>query len=163
MLECGCHYKMMSCGMDNPADQLWRINYEYQRRLQQTRTYLTLLEQLALSRGADAQALNMLHRVRMDVEILAEEHRNWRYQYYYESLDTRRMVHTEREINQALMNFSLMRGRHDHALQDLRQLLSQVQRPHPSVTRVPTGDLWTMTESAMHDLSGFDDYVHSLI
>jgi len=149
--------------MDNPADQLWRINCEYQRRLQQTRTYLTLLEQLALSRGADAQALNMLHQVRMDVEVLAEEHRNWRYQYYYESLDTRRMVHTEREINQALMNFSLMRGRHDHALQDLRQLLSRVQRPHPSVTRVPTGDLWSMTESAMHDLSGFDDYVRSLI
>lgn len=148
--------------MDSLADQLWRINCEYQKRLQQARTYLTLLEQLTLSRGGDAQSLNMLHRVRVDVEIMADEHRAWRYQYYYESLETRRMVHSERDVSRALMQFADMRARHDLALHRLERALYQVQRPHPSVTRVPTGDLWSMTELAMQNLSGFDDYVRSL-
>jgi hypothetical protein len=148
--------------MDSRADQLWHLNCEYQKRLQQAKTYLTLLEQLTLSRGGDAQSLNMLHRVRVDIEILADEHRHWRYQYYYESVDTRRMVQAEREISHALMHFADMRARHDLALHRLERLLYQGQRPHPSVTRVPTGDLWAMTELAMHDLSGFDDYVRSL-
>ncbi len=56
-----------------------------------------------------------------------------------------------------------MRQRHDLTLADLREMLYRVPRPHPAMTRVPTGDLWAMTESAMHSLSGFDDYVRSLI
>ncbi len=80
--------------MDSPAHQLWRINSEYQKRLQQARTYLTLLEDLALICGADAQALNTLHHVRVQIDALADEHRHWRYQYYYDSPDTRRMIQT---------------------------------------------------------------------
>ena len=149
--------------MDSPVHQLWHINAEYQRRLQQTRTYLTLLEDLALIRGADARALNTLHRVRVQIDTLADEHRHWRYQYYYDSPDTRRIIQTHSAIAQALDSFSEMRQRHDMILAELRDMLYRLQRPDPSMTSVPTGDLWAMTVTAMHSLSGFDDYVRSLI
>jgi hypothetical protein len=149
--------------MDTSATQLWRINYEYQRRLQQAQTYLNLLEQLVLSRGAEAQALNALRRVRLQVESLAEEHRDWRYQFYYQSPVTRRMVKSHGDINRALGQFTVMRTHHEFELRNLYEmLLFHIQRPDPAMTRVPTGDLWTMTESAMHNLSGFEDYVQSL-
>jgi hypothetical protein len=148
--------------MDSAANHLWRINCEYEKRFQRAKTYLSLLEQLVLVRGAEAQALNMLRRVRIQIEALAEEHRDWRYAFYYESPETRRMVQSSSEVHRALVNFTHMRSRHESELQSLRSLLTHIQRPDPLMTRVPTGDLWAMSESAIHKLSGFEDYVRSI-
>jgi hypothetical protein len=148
--------------MTAPADLLWRINNEYQKRLKQAKTFLGLLEQLVRMQGDDGQTLTTLRHALEQIDHLADEHRDWRYQYYYESLDTRRMVQSNRAIEQALAHFSRMHTRHERQLQALRSLLVQLQRPDPTLTRVPGGDLWVMTEFAIADLSGFDDYMRAL-
>jgi hypothetical protein len=82
--------------------------------------------------------------------------------FYYESPMTKRMVHDERAIHQALARFSRMRSRHEQRLYDLYNILFEVPRPDPHVTRVPTGDLWTMTQYSLNDLIVFGDYVSNL-
>lgn len=148
--------------MNTAADLLWRVNNEYQKRLKQTRTYLGLLEQLMLMQHQDSATLSLLRSALEQVDALLEEHRTWRHDYYYESLDTRRMVTSHGAINRALANFSQMRSRHEYELQRLRALLVRLQRPDPVLTRVPTGDLWVMAEFAVQDLSSFSDYMRSL-
>ena len=150
--------------MASPTELLWRINSEYLKRLQQAETYLNLLEQLVLMQGGSdqVQTLAALHHALEQVEALKEEHRRWRYQYYYESLDTRRMVQSHGAINRALAHFSRMRARHGLQLSALRALMEHLQRPDPLVTSVPVGDLWVMTEYALSDLTGFDDYMRSM-
>lgn len=148
--------------MTSAADLLWRVNNEYQKRLQQTRTYLGLLEQLMLMQHADGGTLAVLRSALNQVDVLLQEHRAWRHHYYYESLDTRRMVQSHGAINQALAHFSRMRTRHERELQHLHGLLVHLQRPDPVLTRVPNGDLWTMAEFAVQDLSSFSDYMRSL-
>ena len=150
--------------MASPTETLWRVNSEYLKRLQQVENYLNLLEQLVLmqSRSDQAQTLVALRQALKQVETIKEEHRDWRYQYYYESLDTRRMVQSQVAINRALVNFSQMRTRHGLQLRSLSVLLDRLQRPDPIVTSVPVGDLWVMTEYALDNLTGFDDYLRSL-
>ncbi len=148
--------------MTTAADLLWRVNNEYQKRLKQTRTYLGLLEQLMQMQHQDGATLTMLRGALEQVDVLLEEHRTWRHDYYYESVDTKRMVQSHGAINQALAHFSRMRTRHERELQKLRGLLVHLQRPDPMLTRVPTGDLWVMAEFAVQDLSSFSDYMHSL-
>lgn len=151
--------------MASPAELLWRINSEYLKRLQRATTYLNLLEQLVLMQSGNTQrqTLAALRQALEQVETLQEEHRDWRYAYYYESLDTRRMVQSHGAINRALARFSRMRTRHDQQLQSLRAHLVHTQRPDPALTRVPTGDLWTMAEYAIGNLTRFDDYMRSLV
>jgi hypothetical protein len=56
-----------------------------------------------------------------------------------------------------------MRVQHERRLNDLRVLLSHVQRPDPLITRVATGsDLWSMAEFALSDLGRFDDFLRAL-
>lgn len=148
--------------MTTASDLLWRVNNEYQKRLKQTRTYLGLLEQLMLMQHEDGTTLAVLSGALAKVDALLEEHRTWRHHYYYESPDTKRMVQSHGAINQALANFSRMRARHEHELQQLNMLLLRLQRPDPALTRVPTGDLWSMAEYAVRDLSSFSDYMRSL-
>jgi len=150
--------------MPNPADLLWRVNNEYQKRLTQVVTYLNLLEQLVLMQDGDEQlrTLAALQYAVEQVELLAQEHRSWRYKYYYESVDTKRMVQAPGAVQHALARFSRMRMQHENQLNNLRALLDHVQRPDPRVTRVPTGDLWVMTEFALNDLRGFDRYMQDL-
>ncbi len=150
--------------MSNPTDLLWRVNNEYQKRLTQVVTYLNLLEQLVLIQDEDDQlrTLAALQYALEQVQTLAQEHRAWRYKYYYESSDTKRMVQTSSAVHQALARFSRMRMQHEPQLNNLRALLDHVQRPDPRVTRVPTGDLWVMTEFAINDLRGFDRYMQDL-
>ena len=149
-------------GMNTASDLLWRINNEYQKRLKQVQTYLGLLEQLSLMQGSDDATLTVLHRALEKVAVLLDEHRTWRHSYYYESLDTRRMVQSHQAIHQAIAHFSRMRSRHEPDLQSLDELLYLVGRPDPTLTRVPTGDLWDMAEFALYDLNHFDDYLRSL-
>jgi hypothetical protein len=148
--------------MTTAADLLWHVNNEYQKRLKQTHTYLGLLEQLMLMQHQDSTTLAVLRGALEQVNMLLEEHRMWRHHYYYESLDTRRMVQSHGAINQALAHFSRMRTRHERELQHLRGLLVRLQRPDPTLTRVPNGDLWVMAEFAVQDLSSFGDYMRSL-
>lgn len=150
--------------MDTRSDVLWRVNNEYRKRLSQAQTYLDLLEQIVLANGdtSQYQLVDLLRYVRSQLSQLVEEHRNWRYLFYYESPETKRMVHGDRAVNQALARFSRMRSSHQSRLNDLYSLLDQAPRPDPHVTRVPTGDLWTMTAYALDRLAGFGDYLNSL-
>lgn len=148
--------------MNAPAELLWRANNEYRKRLTQAATCLYLLEQqvLALDKANQARTLAALRHTLEEVDALAEEHRAWRYRYYYESPDTRRMVHDSAAVYQALARFSRLRVQHGRRLADLRALLSRVQRPDPAVTRVAAGgDLWTLAEYALRDLDRFDDFL----
>jgi hypothetical protein len=150
--------------MSNPADLLWRVNNEYQKRLTQVVTYLNLLEQMILMQDGEDQlrTLAALQYALEQIEILAQEHRAWRYKYYYESADTKRMVQAPGAVHQALSRFTRMRMKHEQELNNLRALLEHVQRPDPDITRVPTGDLWVMTEFAINDLKAFDRYMQNL-
>jgi hypothetical protein len=150
--------------MVSPADLLWRINNEYQKRLKQATNTLNLLEQLVLTQGGEGyqHTLTTLHHVLEQVRILKEEHREWRYTYFYESLESKRMVQSDNAVNRALARFVHMRNRHEQQLQSLNALLEHIQRPDRHITTVATGDLWELTEYAIHDLSGFDDYLSAL-
>lgn len=150
--------------MDTHADVLWRLNNEYRKRLAQAQNYLELLEQLvAVNCGEQAaDTLNVLQHAQDQVSELVSEHRTWRYSFYYESPDTKRMVHDDRAIHQALARFSRMRSQHEQRLFDLYNILFQIPRPDPRMTRVPTGDLWSMTEFALNDLIIFNDYISNL-
>jgi hypothetical protein len=146
--------------MDAHADLLWRINNEYRRRLSQAHTLVDLLEQMIRNSDSEQQGhvLAALDYVREQVDALIEELRVWRYRYYYESLESKRMVQSERAINQALARFNRLRVQQEPRLNDLYALLYETPRPDPEMTRVPKGDLWTMTLYAIYDLLSFGDY-----
>lgn len=152
--------------MTAPAEMLWRVNNEYRKRLTQVTNCLNLLEQLVLMQqdgSSQVRTLAALRYAREEVEAMAQEHRDWRYRYYYDSTDSKRMVQGNHAVHQALARFSRMRVQHDRRLGSLRGLLDHVQRPNPDITRVATGgDLWTLTEYAIHDLSAFDAYLREM-
>ncbi|MCC6802211.1 MAG: hypothetical protein IT319_04935 [Anaerolineae bacterium] len=140
------------------AEFLWRINQEYVNRLARARNYLDLLEQLVLERGGDELShrfLPTLRFTRMNLASLSEEHRDWCYTYFYETPDSKRMVHAPSAVRRALSNFRLMRERQAHAFHDVAALLVKLPRPAPSITRVPNGDLWDMLQRALRDLVDF--------
>ena len=150
--------------MNPQADALWYVNNEYRKRLTQAGTFLNLLEQIVVSVGGEegdsvAETLQYVHQ---QINQLVEEHRLWRYRYYYESPETKRMVQDERAILQALSRFNRMRSQHEARLSDLYNILYDMPRPDPGITRVPSGDLWTMTQYALSDLLGFADYFNKL-
>jgi phosphatidylserine/phosphatidylglycerophosphate/cardiolipin synthase-like enzyme len=149
---------------DAPSDVLWRLNNEYHKRLSQAQTYLDLLEQLLMVQDDDHgfEIIEALQQARHELVILNEEHRNWRHHFYYDSLETRRMVQDNRSINKALARFSRMRSQHERRLYELYNLLAQLPRPDARMTRVPNGDLWVMTQYALNDLIVFGDYVSKL-
>lgn len=147
--------------MSTLADVLWRLNNEYRKRLAMAQTYLDLLEQLVLMQNAERQAHTVaaVRYARECVEAMTEAHRQWRQRYYYESNDSKRMVQADRAINQALARFSQMRTQQEHYLHELYTTLNNIPRPDPKITRVPNGDLWLLTQSAINNLIGFEDYL----
>ncbi len=149
---------------DAPADVLWRLNNEYRKRLSQAQTYLDLLEQLLMVQDDDRsfETIEALQQARHELVILTEEHRNWRHHFYYDSLETRRMVHDNRAVNKALARFSRMRSQHERRLYEVYNALAQLPRPDVHMTRVPNGDLWVMAQYALNDLIIFGDYVSKL-
>lgn len=144
------------------ADVLWRINNEYRKRLTQAQTFLALLEQMLHAQESDPLLLDALSYAHEQMNALAAEQRDWRYRYYYEDAESKRMVQDERTIQQALARFSRMRSRHENQLYELHRLLFERPRPDPRATRVPTGDLWAMTEYAFYDLINFEAYLEKL-
>ena len=149
---------------DAPTDLLWRLNNEYRKRLSHAQTYLDLLEQLLLIQAAEDvfETLEALQQVRRELTTLTEEHRDWRHHFYYDSLETRRMVQDDRAVNKALARFSRMRSQHEQRVYELYNLLAQLPRPNVQITRVPNGDLWLMAQYALNDLIVFGDYVNKL-
>jgi hypothetical protein len=150
--------------MYTPTDMLWRVNNEYRKRLAQAQTFLNLLEQMILVNTGERQnyLLEVLGYAREEVAGIVEEHRLWRHRFYYDSIDNKRMVQDERAANQALARFNRMRSQHESRLNDLYSLLHEAPRPDPTLTRVPNGDLWTMTQFAIGDLLGFNNYLLEL-
>ncbi len=150
--------------MSTSADVLWRLNNEYRKRLAMAQTYLDLLEQLVLMQNGERQThtLAALGYARQCVEAMTEAHRQWRQTYYYESAESKRMVQTERAVNHALARFTQMRTQQEHYLHDLYATVNNIPCPDPKLTRVPNGDLWTLTQMAVSHLVGFEDYLSDL-
>lgn len=145
------------------AETLWRLNQEYGNRLAKARTYFELLEKLIIERsGDDGNLLGILHYIGGHLNDLKEEHRRWRYTYFYEDPDSKRMVHSEAAIRRAVSAFARMRTRHENDLTELSATLNSVPRPHPAVTLVPNGDLWEMTHYALYDLLDFGSFAQTL-
>jgi hypothetical protein len=146
------------------ADTLWRLNQEYGNRLSKARTYLELLEQLVSERGGgDEDLYAALQYIRAHLNGLKEEYRGWRYTYFYETADTKRMVQSESAIRRAISAFARMRTRHEQYLNELFGALDTIQRPHPEITTVPpNGDLWEMLRFALFDLLDFGSYAQTL-
>jgi hypothetical protein len=141
------------------SEFLWRVNQEYVNRLARARNYLDLLEQLMVERGTDdmrRRFLPTLRFTRLNLESLSEEHRDWCYTYFYESPESKRMVHAPSAVRRALSNFRLMRERQAAPFHDAAALLYELPRPAPHVTRVPNGDLWEMLQRALRDLVRFN-------
>lgn len=148
---------------DAPSDVLWRLNNEYRKRLSQAQTYLDLLEQLLMIQtDHNVEVFEALQQARQELIVLTEEHRDWRHHFYYDSLETRRMVHDSRAVNKALARFSRMRTQHERRLYEVYNVLTQLPRPDARMTRVPNGDLWVMTQYALNDLIIFGDYASKL-
>jgi hypothetical protein len=151
------------CEMYAPTDVLWRVNNEYRKRLAQAQTFLDLLEQMMLVSGdRQPHTLETLRYVREQVSATIEEHRSWRHHFYYDSLESKRMVQNDRAVSQALARFTRMRSQHEGRFHNLYSLLHDTPRPDPILTRVPNGDLWTLTEYAIYDLLGFGDYLSEM-
>jgi hypothetical protein len=150
--------------MSTSADVLWRLNNEYRKRLAMAQTYLDLLDQLVLMQNGERQAHTVaaLGYARQCIETMTEAHRQWRQRFYYESGDTKRMVQEGRAINQALARFAQMRTQQEHYLNELYATLNNIPRPDPKITRVPNGDLWLLTQSAINSLVGFEEYLTDL-
>ena len=146
------------------ADTLWRLNQEYSNRLAKAHTYFALLEQLVEERaGGDERLDAALQYTLAHLDALKEEHRGWRYTYFYEHPDSKRMVQTDQAIERALTAFARMHTRHESYLTDLFQALETIPRPHPSMTTVaPNGDLWDKTRIALFQLLDFGNYAETL-
>ncbi len=139
------------------ADLLWNLNNEYRHRLSKARKYLDLLEQLLLARHGDTETLVLetLRYAQAQVSALGEEHRGWRYAYFYETAEQKRMVQSERDIMRALAHFNRMSSRHRQMLYEIQYALAAVQRPNRGFTLVPGGDLWEMMQYALNDMADF--------
>ncbi len=143
-------------------DLLWRVNNEYRKRLARVDQYVTLLEQLLVTRDPTVTAdylylLEVLRYVRQQLAVLAAEHRGWRYSYYYTSADDKRMVHADGDVHRALAYFSRMRTRHERALTDVCLTLAGIPRPDPALTDLPNGDLWLLMQYSIDALAAFVD------
>lgn len=137
------------------AEFLWRVNQEYVNRLTRARNYLDLLEQLLVERGSpevQRRLLPTLQYTAVHLDSVSDEHRDWCYTYFYESPDSKRIVHSPSAVRRALSNFQQMRERQEQAFRDAADQLRRLPRPAPYITRVPNGDLWEMMQHSLRDL-----------
>ncbi len=149
-----------SVGVSEIAELLWRINTEYRVRLSKAQNSLDLLVQLLTMRTADSSAeLTTLHEMRAALQQLGEEHRDWRYRYYYDADGGRRMVQDDLSVNRAIAAFSRLHSQQQRTLHQLFDVLDALPRPEAPLTSVANGDLWKLTRQALADLAGFSDYL----
>lgn len=167
-------HRLMLQGMcEVSADVLWQLNNEYTQRLSRARTALEMVGRLLndrvgslLERGEDTpdkraaeQLLAVLGYCHDRLTILNEEHRDWRYRYFYESPDSKRVVQDDLAVNQAIARFSRMRAKHERVLKELDMLIDAVPQPESTMTTVSLGDLWTILRNAIENLLSFGDFM----
>ena len=144
--------------MTASAERLWWLNNAYRKHLTEAEKCVGLLETLLYTRApddADTALQQPLQTLRQQLMRLTEEHRVWRYTYYYQSPFQKRMVASERDVHRALLHFERMRVRHERALVDIVGLLHTLPQPAPALTHVVSGDLWHFATDAVEALFGF--------
>ncbi len=146
--------------MTASAEFLWRLNRSYVNRLVRARNTLGLLEHVVLTRAtpdAQAQLLPTVQFTRAYLARLAEAHHDWCYAYFYESAETKRMVQSGRAVQRALASFEQMRQQHGSRFAELAEHIGDLPRPSPSLTDLPSGDLWDMAQHALIRLAQMDE------
>lgn len=149
--------------MSEDAHLLWRANNEYRLRLTKALNSVELLTQLLRTR-ADAQLepyMGLLGDAHITLAALANEHRDWRYRYFYDSGSDKRMVQDDRAVIRALSGFSRMHTQHQRVLNGIWEALDGLARPATYLTAVATGDLWDIMRRALADLASFDRYLQA--
>ncbi|MCL4247339.1 MAG: hypothetical protein KJ065_04215 [Anaerolineae bacterium] len=156
-------YTQWDPSMSEDAQLLWRINNEYRLRLSRAQNSVELLLQLLLTRadGSVQDAADVLYMTQQHLQNLAQEHRDWRYRFFYVSSSDRRMVQEDRDVFRALAGFSRMQAAHQRVLSEIWHLLGGVHRPASFFTTVANGDLWEVAHNAIADLSQFEGYVQT--
>lgn len=152
------------------TDLLWLLNNEYGKRLSRMHAGIELVARLLVERigntagydEADIAAIKQMYAV-LDyteerINTLIDQHRDWRYSYFYQSQDNKRVVQAEAAIQQAVARFARMRTHHTRVCKELTFLIEALPRPHTYMTSVPNGDLWDNMNIALQDLLNFDDY-----
>jgi hypothetical protein len=149
--------------MTSSADRLWQLNNEYRKLITQVSKYLDLLEQLMLARhdANSNQVLEIVQYAREQIALLDDEHRRWRYDYYYEAAENKRMVQADMAVNEALIYFGLMSARHQQYWNDLYALLNDIPHPAPNMTHVANGDLWALLQFAVTEITTFVDNLNN--
>lgn len=144
--------------MTADAELLWHINNEYRAYFSQTERYASLLGELLrqYETSLDSQ-VEVLAHIQQQVKMLSDELRSWRYTYFYESAQTKRMVQTTDAVRMALHHFGKLRDQHAVRLTMLSAQLGSVPRPNPGITRVANDDLWLLLHTALDDLRMFLD------
>lgn len=148
--------------MSAASDQLWWLNNVYRSRLTHAERCLGLLENLLAHRAPHADSdldtiRRQLHDLRQHLIWLAEEHRAWRYAYYYQPLADKRMVADEPDVHRALAHFRRMRARHERVFSEALSAFAALPHPGPAFTQVALGDLWQHVEGALDELAHFID------
>ena len=142
--------------MTASAELLWRVNNEYRRRLSKARNTLDLLDLLLARRGDSGLPIReTLREMRTQLHGIADEHRSWRYSFFYATSEDKRMVQDVRDVMRALAHFSRMSRHHRQRLVEIQQMLAAADRPRRNLTGVPGGDLWDLTQSALDDVIDF--------
>ncbi|MBL8132721.1 MAG: hypothetical protein JNL42_12750 [Anaerolineae bacterium] len=142
-----------------PVEMLWWLSQEYGQRLARANRYLELLERLLTERIPPQSSDSLLHSLaesRGFLETLHDEYRDWRYSYFYQTPDTRRMVSAEADVQRAVERFRRMRARHLEMLITFGGYFEDLPRPEGMITHVPNGDLWEMVREALAALIDFD-------
>jgi Ser-tRNA(Ala) deacylase AlaX len=152
------------------TDLLWQLNNEYGKRLSRMHAGIELVARLLAERIGDAnhydeadsavikQMYAVLDYTEERINTLIEQHRDWRYRYYYQSQENKRVVQVEAAIHQAMARFARMRTHHTRVCKELTLLIEALPRPHTYMTSVPNGDLWDNMYAALQDLLNFDDF-----
>ncbi|MBK8025323.1 MAG: hypothetical protein IPK19_29025 [Chloroflexi bacterium] len=145
--------------MFESTELLWSLCHEYGQRLAQAYSYVELLEHLLVERAATPPQDSLLIQLgesRLFLNDLRGEFRTWRYTFFYQTPDSRRMVSTKSDVEMALDHFRDMRTRHLELLIQFSEFFQELPRPRAEITNVPTGDLWDKVISALMGLIDFD-------
>lgn len=130
---------------------LWRLNKSYSQRLGKARSRLELLSHLLTDRQADHVTHEVVEVVLRECGQIYEEYQRWRFTYFYESPEDKRMVQDLTGLGRALAQFARMRQRHAQRASQITAHLNHY-RPPAAWTTIAQGDLWTLTAQAFSEL-----------
>jgi hypothetical protein len=141
---------------------LWRLNQEYGQRLARARQCASLLTELLAIRGLNnggqppPNFMRIFATINETLDQCYDDHRAWRYRYFYDSVDEKRMTQNDADIFKAMAQFSRLRLRQMRPIQQTLSALAELPRPPRDLTRIPQGDLWEMTTQALVDFAELD-------